>query len=227
MSKSRDSRAWPTTVPRSFSPLSARPGFPLSPFRPLHLWKGKRYAPLVFTLIALTLLLAVQSSLAPLGQSLCIPIPGEKPVEIPLDRIGQTLVNFAGGLEAFESDSFLQGLQSDMFPHQADVDGILHVSTRSLEGCRLEVPEGYASQTTGTIVARRVWPVTVADEGCGIEKDDLAKICRPLFTTKPEGQETGPGLYVAGNIVMEHKGTLTAASRGGEVTVFHVALPSL
>jgi two-component system sensor kinase FixL len=116
-------------------------------------------------------------------------------MEITLEITGQTLVNFAGGLEAPNS-------------------------------CRPEILEDYASQTTGTIEARRIGLVTFAEEGCDIEKDDLEKIYRPFFTTKPEGQGIGLGFYVAGNIVMEHKEALTAAGRVWEGTLFHVALPA-
>ena len=46
----------------------------------------------------------------------------QEPIVIPLDGGGQTLVNFAGGREAFPAYSYRQVLQADRYPDRAAVD---------------------------------------------------------------------------------------------------------
>jgi two-component system NtrC family sensor kinase len=82
----------------------------------------------------------------------------------------------------------------------------------------------------GTITLRTgvdgdtVW-IEVADEGCGIAKDNLQRIFDPFFTTKPIGKGTGLGLSLSYGIVQRHDGSITVSSVVGQGTVFRVALP--
>ena len=68
--------------------------------------------------------------------------------------------------------------------------------------------------------------ITVADDGDGIEPDNLAKIFEPFFTTKSAGKGTGLGLSIVQGIVEEHGGTIDAASEPGRGTEFTVVLPA-
>ena len=67
--------------------------------------------------------------------------------------------------------------------------------------------------------------VTIADSGCGIPKENEARLFEPFFTTKKE-TGTGLGLWVCKRIVEKHQGTIhfrstTTAGRSGTlVTVF-------
>ncbi len=68
---------------------------------------------------------------------------------------------------------------------------------------------------------------TVADNGCGINSEDVHRIFEPFFTTKGIGG-TGLGLWVSNEIVSRHKGTLSVRSsrnshRSG--TIFRFFLP--
>ncbi len=66
------------------------------------------------------------------------------------------------------------------------------------------------------------WAVlTVEDNGRGFPED--APIFEPFFTTKVGG--TGLGLSIVHRIVADHGGTVSAASRPGNTTVFSVLLP--
>jgi signal transduction histidine kinase len=65
----------------------------------------------------------------------------------------------------------------------------------------------------------------VADTGCGIKKEDIAKIYEPFFSTKAKG--TGLGLAVVKRVVEErHNGTVDVKSEIGKGTVFTVKIPA-
>jgi signal transduction histidine kinase len=67
--------------------------------------------------------------------------------------------------------------------------------------------------------------VEIADNGCGIPREQISRIFEPFFTTKEQGQGTGLGLDIVWRIVTEeHGGTIEAESTPGN-TVFRVRLP--
>ena len=65
--------------------------------------------------------------------------------------------------------------------------------------------------------------ISVRDNGCGIEKDQLEQIFQAFHTTKQEG--TGLGLSLSRRIIEAHHGTLSVDSTPGEGSTFTVFLP--
>lgn len=66
---------------------------------------------------------------------------------------------------------------------------------------------------------------SVRDSGCGIASEDVEKIFRPFFTTKPDGKGSGLGLFVAKRIVTQHHGRIWAENDPEGGAVFTVVLP--
>jgi signal transduction histidine kinase len=87
-----------------------------------------------------------------------------------------------------------------------------------------------ASERSGTVrvsvaaVAAGV-ELLVADDGPGIPDHVLPRIFEPFFTTKRNGEGTGLGLAVAGEIVSRHGGTIEVETSAGG-TRFRVTLPA-
>jgi signal transduction histidine kinase len=92
------------------------------------------------------------------------------------------------------------------------------------------LPEGHAetneirvtTKTSG--VGQAI--VEVADTGCGIPKETVARIFDPFFTTKPVGIGTGLGLSICHGIVTDLGGRIEVESEVGRGTVFRVVLPA-
>lgn len=73
--------------------------------------------------------------------------------------------------------------------------------------------------------------IQVSDTGCGIPEGDLERIYEPFYTTKPEGEGTGLGLFVSYGIINSFGGSIHCESRVAERagdksgTTFIVKLP--
>jgi signal transduction histidine kinase/CheY-like chemotaxis protein len=73
------------------------------------------------------------------------------------------------------------------------------------------------------LAAGRYAVFEVADDGVGIEREALARIFRPFYSTKFTGR--GLGLAAALGVVRAHGGAITVASEPGEGTCFRAFLP--
>jgi signal transduction histidine kinase len=78
---------------------------------------------------------------------------------------------------------------------------------------------------TTTRDSQQLAVVEVADEGCGIPRENLDRIFDPFFTTKDIGEGTGLGLSVSYGIVADHGGTIEVDSNVGRGSKFSVLLP--
>ncbi|MBL8471915.1 MAG: PAS domain S-box protein [Rhodocyclaceae bacterium] len=75
----------------------------------------------------------------------------------------------------------------------------------------------------GARVADGMVAVHVADQGHGIDKQELERLFAPFFTTKPEGM--GMGLNICRSIIEFHEGRLWAEPNAGGGSVFRFTLP--
>jgi signal transduction histidine kinase len=67
--------------------------------------------------------------------------------------------------------------------------------------------------------------ISIEDNGVGIPRDQLEKVFDPVFTTKPQGEGTGLGLYICQQIVSDHRGEIQITSKPGEGTTVTVLFP--
>ena len=81
------------------------------------------------------------------------------------------------------------------------------------------------------VITLRTWHddghvhVSVADDGCGMDEETLAKVRDPFFTTKEVGKGTGLGLSICQKIIDAHDGELKIDSAPGEGSTFTLSLP--
>ena len=67
--------------------------------------------------------------------------------------------------------------------------------------------------------------IEIADTGIGIAAENLPRLGKAFFTTKPVGKGTGLGLAICHRIVQEHKGSLDILSEVNQGTTVRVVLP--
>jgi len=84
------------------------------------------------------------------------------------------------------------------------------------------MPQGGAI-TLGASFSNNTFRLTFADQGVGINPEDLEKILQPYYTTKEAG--IGLGLAITDRIIREHGGRIEIASTPGEGTLITVLLP--
>jgi signal transduction histidine kinase len=107
-----------------------------------------------------------------------------------------------------------------LFGIQADIDQLL---LNLIGNARDATPPGGLLTITARQLADQI-ELTVADTGCGISPEQLAKIEEPFFTTKKTG--SGLGLSICRSIVSQMRGRLRIASQPGKGTVVTVTFPN-
>jgi len=71
-----------------------------------------------------------------------------------------------------------------------------------------------------------VHPVTVADDGSGMDRATRNRVFDPFFTTKASGKGTGLGLSIVHGIMRSHDGAVTISSRPGHGTTVDLYFPA-
>jgi len=65
----------------------------------------------------------------------------------------------------------------------------------------------------------------MSDDGCGMDREALAHIFEPFYTTKGVGEGTGLGLAMIYGAVRQNDGFIHVDSEPGKGTTFEIVLP--
>jgi two-component system cell cycle sensor histidine kinase/response regulator CckA len=94
----------------------------------------------------------------------------------------------------------------------------------TIDAQNVELCDGEAAELQ--VAAGRYVRISVADDGCGIDAETLARVWEPLFTTKPADKGTGLGLATVRGIATQAHGTAAISSVLGAGTRVEVYLPT-
>ena len=106
--------------------------------------------------------------------------------------------------------------------HDALARALSNVMLNAVDACRGGGRVGVRVRRTEAN-GRDSVEVAVSDTGCGIPRDQLARIWDPYVTSKPGG--TGLGLAIARQTVLAHNGHVAANSTFGAGTEIRFVLP--
>lgn len=119
-------------------------------------------------------------------------------------------------------------LDANLTPILCDQNQITQVLVNLLNNSR------DAMQPHGGDITIKTWSVpelgavafSITDTGTGIGEAHLETIFDPFFTTKPRGEGTGLGLFVAAEIIREHKGWIRVQNNAARGATFTIMLPA-
>lgn len=128
----------------------------------------------------------------------------------------------AGGLNG--NHRIERAFDPDLPPVQVDIFKMEQALGNVLKNALQAMPQGGTLRVqTRRGPAERQVTIVIADSGAGIRREDLSRVFRPFFTTKPGG--TGLGLAIAARIVEAHGGRVGATSVEGEGAAFTFVFP--
>jgi len=104
---------------------------------------------------------------------------------------------------------------------QDAIDGVGKVT---IETGHTFFDDAYCTEHPGFVPGEYV-QLTVSDNGCGMDKDTLARLYEPFFSTKEMGKGTGLGLATVYGIVKQNSGFINVYSEVGKGTSFKIFLP--
>lgn len=117
-----------------------------------------------------------------------------------------------------QKDSIVQG---NHFALWQVFEGIIENAVESI--IQRNVPEGKIQVSVRVNSNRKTVIIEIADNGGGFE--DIDRAFSPFYTTKSRTQKRGIGLFVAFNIIQDHKGTINIRNKGeGAVVTIHMPL---
>lgn len=126
---------------------------------------------------------------------------------------------------SFKSVEIVSHFQPGLPLIQADQAQLMQVFVNLLNNAAEAMPEGGTiTMSTRRVDSQRI-EIKVADTGCGMPEENLAKLFTPFFTTKAVGKGTGLGLSIVYGIIKMHRGQITVNSQVGQGTTFTVTLP--
>ena len=118
--------------------------------------------------------------------------------------------------------SQIDQILANMFLNAQDaIDGVGKVT---IETGHAFFDEAYCTDHPGFAPGEYV-QLTVSDTGCGMDRDTMARLYEPFFTTKELGKGTGLGLATVYGIVKQNNGYINVYSEVDKGTSFKIFLP--
>ena len=103
-------------------------------------------------------------------------------------------------------------------------DVIMNISQNALAALKTKFQGEEGGQfTISDKIEGNKFVLTIADNGCGMSEETVAKIFEPYYTTKANG--TGLGMTMVYKIIKEFSGEILVDSKEGEGTAFEISFP--
>lgn len=153
-----------------------------------------------------------------------------KPIEV--NSVVRTCIAIAGERMSALSVRLESVVSASLPPVMGDRDRletvVLNLINNAIDAVSPVGVEGVVTvRTTRAQIDGEPWVnLTVSDNGPGIPAEIIGRVFDPFFSTKPSGQGTGLGLFLAYGIVSDHHGRIEV--KNGETgAIFSVVLPTV
>jgi signal transduction histidine kinase len=114
-------------------------------------------------------------------------------------------------------------MEGPLPPIECDDKQLKQVFINLIKNATEAMPDGGKIRIHIKVLKDKRMLISVEDEGCGIEDENILNIGEPFYTTKKDG--TGLGLMVTNQIISDHKGQFKIESHIGIGTKVTVLLP--
>ena len=104
-------------------------------------------------------------------------------------------------------------------------DAITDVGRVSIETETVSLDDSYCVSHAESVPPGDYALLSVSDDGCGMDRETLAHIFEPFYTTKGLGRGTGLGLATVYGIVKQNQGIINVYSEPGQGTTFRIHIP--
>jgi len=94
-------------------------------------------------------------------------------------------------------------------------------STRAIQLNKTRAEQGQID-VRAEMTRQGVVCLSIRDNGCGINQEDMEKIFDPFFTKNDVGEGMGLGLSICHRILEQHNAEIRVASKEGEFTEFSI-----
>lgn len=114
-------------------------------------------------------------------------------------------------------------LEGPLPPFDCDEKQLKQVFLNLIKNAIESMFEGGKIKINVKVLEKDKMYISIEDEGCGIEDENILNIGEPFYTTKKDG--TGLGLMVTNQIIKDHSGEFIIESKLGKGTKVNVTLP--
>ena len=150
----------------------------------------------------------------------------EKPTTIFLNKVAEKTLELLMPTDKLKNCSIIKDFNSFIPPVLGDEMKFQQLLTNLIFNAS-DATENQGGITIGSKFhqEKNVVELFVKDNGCGIPNENIKKIFRPFFTTKPWGKGTGLGMFVVEEIVSRFKGEIEIESQVGVGTKVSIFFP--
>ncbi len=159
----------------------------------------------------------------------------EKKESMPMAEVIEDVLDLTRAMLKKEQIQVAVEVPRDLPPCRAVIHQVQQIFLNILGNARYALNQKYQESpfekkiilTCSQVNSRGIAMVRTSfyDNGVGIPKAIMDKICNPFFSTKPPDQGTGLGLSISYGIIEEHQGELSIHSAPGQWTRVDIDLP--
>lgn len=144
-------------------------------------------------------------------------------LDTTIKNVKYSLINPTNSAQPSKRIEFIRDFGSEPLSIMADQGQLQQVFLNMLLNAIDAIPSDGTITVKSSPQSNDTVQISISDTGKGMKSENMDKIFKPFFTTKPKG--TGLGLAICKRLIELHGGTIHVSTELGEGTTFHITLP--